>query len=408
MSAAVALALLLAAGAQGRADRGAQTIVALELWVAPEGQVVVSEPSIEGTSSCDSGSGTVCRLTYQAPKRLELFALPTAPSQLHGWTAAECSGQVNPCVIQLTDDEPVVSVFALFDPARLTVRVSAPENDPSRVTGPGNISCTQLIEDTCTSEPLDTGELRVLTAHTTLSVQWLFGCDPVPTNPKECVARSENQIVGVKFGGAPGPDRPLEVEVTLRVAKVGAGNGFVSGSGFNCGSGDGCRRRFEFGELISFEATAAAGSRFAGWVGVCGEDRACRFNVGPVSSVQARFLPMQPPPPPPPPPPQPTPPPPPLPSRLTVRVTSVSAARAAGRWRVAARVVTNQRATARGRVGRGRRVWGDRNFVLRAGTNTLTMRLVPRATRGTCWFTLVARGGPGEVRTIRRSVRLGR
>jgi hypothetical protein len=91
-----------------------------------------------------------------------------------------------------------------------------------------------------------------------------------------------------------------------------------------------------------------------------------------------------------------------------VRIASLTAARANGRWRVAARIVTNQRIRARGRVGRGAATWADRTVTLQRGATTVRLQLVRRARVGTCWFRLVARNADGEVRTLRRNVKLGR
>ena len=106
-----------------------------------------------------------------------------------------------------------------------------------------------------------------------------------------------------------------------------------------------------------------------------------------------------------PPPPPPSPPPPP---KLEVRIVKLTSARRAGRWRVIARIAVNKPVSARARVGRQRRTWGDRTVKVRAGTRSLTVPLTRRARRGKCWFRLVVRAG-GETRTLRpRTVKLGR
>ena len=91
-----------------------------------------------------------------------------------------------------------------------------------------------------------------------------------------------------------------------------------------------------------------------------------------------------------------------------MRVTSLTASRVKGRWRVAARVVANQRVRVRARVGRVKRTWADRTVTLQRGATTVRLQLAPRATAGVCWFNLVARNADGQVRTVRRNVRLGR
>lgn len=91
-----------------------------------------------------------------------------------------------------------------------------------------------------------------------------------------------------------------------------------------------------------------------------------------------------------------------------MRITGLGAARANGRWRVAVRVVTNQRIRVRGRVGRANATWADRTLTLPRGTTVVRLQLARRAKAGVCWVTLVARNADGQVRTLRRNVKLGR
>jgi hypothetical protein len=403
------VALLLVAGAHARA---AATEVTLEIWVPRSGKVTLSEPSLDDETECTSGNGVQCKLRYEAPKQLTLTAEGDPGYSFARWTSADCAQQTNPCVLDLAEDQQVTSVYTLFAPAFLSVRVSGDGRVTSDV---GGVDCKSDGLVKCQSDALQPGQPVTFTVDTTQSVEWVFGCEPVSGNPKQCVARSENQIVGVKLGGAPGPDPPLDVDVMLRITKVGAGSGTVTGiEGFHCGTGAECSRRFPFGKLVGFEATADAGSRFDGWVGVCQSDPSCRFNVGPVTGVQARFVPATASPPPPSspqPPPTTSPPPPPrTPPGATplVRVAGLSAARVNGRWRVVARVAASQRVRARLRVGRAKGTWADRTVPLARGTTSVRLQLVRKATRGVCWFSIVARNADGQVQTVRKSVKLGR
>jgi hypothetical protein len=233
-------------------------------------------------------------------------------------------------------------------------------------------------------------------------ITWAFGCEPKPDNAKECVAYPENRILGVGFDGAE-PFPPFEVKAWLQVSKTGSGGGRVTGpDGLSCGTD--CRRHLNFAKVVTLEAEPAANSRFDGWVGgVCGSNRACRFAVGPVTSVRARFVEV-PPPPPPSPPPRPA-----QDAKLKVEIIKLTPSRKAGRWRVAARIRANKPVRVRARVGRQRRVWADRKFQRQAGTSSLTLQLTRRARRGRCWFGLVARTAGGEIVTLRRrTVKLGR
>jgi hypothetical protein len=433
----LASALLVATGAQGQET---QTEVTLEVLAGPGAAVEVT-PDLDQSLRCEDAF-TVCSFRYLAPTKVTLIAQQTGQQndvvyEFYDWTAAECPSGENECELELTGDEPVVSVFALYDPERILVSVKgqgkvafpkpAGEQECPFGWSPGasnQCECPSGTSNQCSTGNLPAREPVVFTATPTdsgHSIDWAFGCEPVPGNASQCVARPENRELGVGFNGEV-PDRPFEVDVTLRVAKTGNGSGKVTGSdGFNCGSGDDCRKRLAFGKLVTLQAEAAANSQFDRWVGVCASDPACRFNAGPVTSVQARFVQARPPPSPPQPepqppqqqpaqpqPPQPQPPQP-QPAKLDVRITKLAASRRAGQWRVTARIAANEPVRVRARVGRLRRTWGDRTVNLNAGTTSLTVQLARRARRGRCWFVLVARAVGGEVLTLpRRTVKLGR
>jgi Divergent InlB B-repeat domain len=438
----LALALLVIAGAQGQAG---QTEVALEVLGSPIGAVEVTDldASPPVSQECADGSFVICTFKYPAPRRVRLTApvqQTESPFKFYGWSAAECPSGVNVCELDLTGDEPVVSVVPLYDPERILLSVTG----QGKLTWPEPAGEQECVSEACsTTGNLPAREPVVFTATPTdssHSIDWAFGCEPDPDNPSKCVARPENRELGVSFNGE-APGQPFDVDVTLRVAKTGNGSGKITGSDFDCGTGDGCRKLLAFGKHVTLQAEAAAGSQFDRWVGVCASNPACSFNAGPVTSVQARFVqaaaapsppqpqpqppqpqppqpqPRQPQPPQPQPrqpqPPQPQPrqpqPPQPQPPKLDVRITKLAAFRRAGRWRVTARIAANEPVRVRARVGRLRRTWGDRTVNLRTGTSSLAVQLTRRARRGTCWFVLVVRTAGGEVRTLpRRTVTLGR
>lgn len=76
----------------------------------------------------------------------------------------------------------------------------------------------------------------------------------------------------------------------LAVAKAGAGSGGVvsSPAGIDCGSD--CSEAYQAGSVIALTATAAAGSRFAGWSGACsGSGVICQVTVDAAKSATATF-----------------------------------------------------------------------------------------------------------------------
>jgi Divergent InlB B-repeat domain len=407
---ALAFAFLVVAAALGRPDGAAQTeVITIQIAVpkdpggSPIGAVSADPVDQEGNSPCQTVD-ILCNLRYPAGTRVTLTALVSNSAySFHNWTAVECPSGQNVCVLDLTTDNPIVSVFPLYDPAHIDVAVAGPDTT-GKVTWPGG-QCVEGQVDPCITGPLPAGQPVVFTAEKEgHPINWAFGCEPKPDNPKQCVAYPESRILGVGFDGAQ-PFPPFEVKAWLQVSKTGSGSGSVTGpEGLNCGND--CRRNLNFARLVTLEADPAAGSRFDGWVGgVCGSNPTCRFAVGPVTSLRARFGEM----PPPPPPPSPPPPSPPPPPKLEVRIIKLTSARKAGRWRVIARMAVNKRVSARARVGRQRRTWGDRTVNVGAGTRSLTVPLTRRARRGKCWFRLVVWTAGGERRTLRpRTVKLGR
>lgn len=398
----VGLALLLVAGAEGRSNLATPTDVHLHVLASPNdvpnGATVEVTPDLDGTSPnpCDSGF-VVCDYRYSAPKTVTLTAQPSdAVSHFYGWTAAECPNAVNRCELTLTGDDPDVSVFALYDPVPVLVSVAG----PGTLTWLEKGSKQECVGDPlgttqCSTGPLPATDPIVFTASSGYKIDWAFSCGSVPENATECSTLPQNRIMGVGFNGIV-PDRPFDVSETLRVSKTGSGSGTITGSGFNCGSGGGCRKDFAFGATVTLQAEHATGSRFDGWVGVCGSSPTCQFNAGPTTSVKARFTLA----------PTTTTPPPP---KLKVRIIKLAANQAAGRWLVTARIASNKPIRTHARVGRRRRIWGTRTVNLGAGTHALTVKLSKRARLGKCWFTLAASTADGEVRNLpRQTVKLGR
>jgi hypothetical protein len=83
---------------------------------------------------------------------------------------------------------------------------------------------------------------------------------------------------------------------TLSVQRVGVGGGSVKASspgGIDCGTT--CQMRYLPGEDVFLQATADAGSYFAGWGGSCSGTFGCRVTLHADASVSATFSPTAPP-----------------------------------------------------------------------------------------------------------------
>ena len=80
--------------------------------------------------------------------------------------------------------------------------------------------------------------------------------------------------------------------VALTVTRAGAGSGLVASSPGAIGCGTTCSASVAPGTVITLAATAAAGSRFAGWSGAgCTGEGTCTVTVAASQSVTATFVP---------------------------------------------------------------------------------------------------------------------
>ncbi len=123
-----------------------------------------------------------------------------------------------------------------------------------------------------------------------------------PSGPNRTIAVSAFNAAGSKlYSGsttadlAPGATIPLQITLAptflVTVQKQGTGTGTVTSSppGIDCGAA--CAARFDAGTTVTLIATAAAGSRFAGWSGGgCAGTGAC--TVSATATVSARFDPV--------------------------------------------------------------------------------------------------------------------
>src|ERR1035437_873016 len=92
----------------------------------------------------------------------------------------------------------------------------------------------------------------------------------------------------VAFTTNPSPQYPLSVAVS------GSGSGTVTGFGISCPGT--CSLAYNSGASVSLTATAAPGSTFAGWSGVCAGTGACSMTISSDVSVTAPFTTSPPPP----------------------------------------------------------------------------------------------------------------
>ena len=107
-----------------------------------------------------------------------------------------------------------------------------------------------------------------------------------PTPGHADTRKAPDQVAGQE--GTPAP-------VALSLTLLGGGTGTVEGGGLECRLRDGevggaCITRVAVGGAITLNATAADGSRFAGWSGACSGEGECRVRPDVDASVQATFV----------------------------------------------------------------------------------------------------------------------
>jgi hypothetical protein len=76
---------------------------------------------------------------------------------------------------------------------------------------------------------------------------------------------------------------------TLTVSKAGQGSGTVSSSPVGISCGLDCKEPFASGATVTLTATAAAGSKFRGWSGVCSGTGTCTLTMSTSATATATF-----------------------------------------------------------------------------------------------------------------------
>ena len=424
-TAACALAALAFSGSAATPPaRGAASLAEVTLHVAamPNGAVKLEPAGTDvfngdpfGRCTHDYPEGE-CRVRYSAPVDVKLTAEPGAGQTFRGWSTPEC-GSGPTCSLSLAAGVEPPQVWAIFDPARLTVLIAG----DGTVTGAnGGIACDSTQADPDCAESLPAGTPLTLTATPETpgaAIKWVFGCDPGDNpNVASCVARPENRYVGVSFANTPGPGPPFDVDVNFRVKTIGSGR--VTGGSLDCGST--CTTTVDFGARMKLSATADASSRFDHWEGApCSAQEVCVLNAGPVTAVRAVFVakPTAPPPAPNPTPPATTTPttgttppgePSVAPAKLSARLLGATSRRVKGRYRVVARVDVSTQAEARIAVLRGKRVLGQRVLQVRQGRMSPWVALKPATRTGPCLVVVRLRGSGGQQVIVQRRIVLGR
>jgi uncharacterized repeat protein (TIGR02543 family) len=228
-----------------------------------------------GGLSCGSGN-TACSSTVNHGSNLTLTAEPAAGYELDSWSG-DCAGQA--------DTSCTLSNIT----ANKTLSASFVEQTGS----------LDLFREGQGQARVD-GTLQTLPWSGDFAIGTLVGLEAVPAdgwafdrwggdlsgaqNPTSLLI-DEDKVVTLHFTELP----PTEYDLTVNLS--GTGSGVVTGSGFSCSTANApCVDSFEDGTLVTLEASADAGSTFAGWTGDCASaNGACQVTMDDDKSVTATF-----------------------------------------------------------------------------------------------------------------------
>ncbi|MDX6586344.1 MAG: hypothetical protein QOI31_817 [Solirubrobacterales bacterium] len=145
------------------------------------------------------------------------------------------------------------------------------------------------------SEEDDSGA-EVEDATTSKFGQWNITYPPPPAGGvyRAAVAKRKIEVRGDLVTCKKAISAPVTVgsaQVELSVNKTGAGSGTVISqpSGIDCGSS--CTALFDYGQMVTLQASADAGSVFVGWSGEgCAGTSDCQMTMDQVRGVTATFV----------------------------------------------------------------------------------------------------------------------
>ena len=379
-----------------------------ELVVTKElGGAVTSAPA---GVSCVAQAAATCRATFDHGTQVALTPAPAAGYQFAGWEGA-CTG-AGACVLLMDAPKAVTARFARV--YRLQVRREG--------TGAGTIvigtGSTDIIQ-------CDLGCLRFLPpgAHQAVAVlaregSTFAGFSGACSGTDSCfLTMDADKEVVVRFDAPPNM-------ATLTVGLSDPGRGRVTSdvAGIDCLPD--CVQPFALDTLVTLTAHPADGFTFSRFAGPCAQTvgASCTVRLSESRQVLAAFSRV-------PPPlaappgagaPQPTdaeqPPvgdeepssqaPAGIDAAVDARITSVRVRRAGRRRTVRVTLVTSEHLTGAARLTRGGRTLASRRFDVAAGRRAITLRVRRAARAGRARLQVTARDGAGNVRTLRRTVRV--
>ncbi|MBA3393312.1 MAG: DUF4215 domain-containing protein [Deltaproteobacteria bacterium] len=214
--------------------------------------------------------GATCMAGFTAGTVVTLIASPDATSTFTGWSGA-CSGTAN-CVVTMSQARAVTATFAV---KTFALTVTVPGGGGDVTSSPAGIACPGDCSQTYTANTMVT--LTAAPDAGKAFAGWGGAC----SGTGSCVVTMDAaKSVSATF-----------VNNRLTVVREGDGSGNVSSNpgGINCG-GD-CSQDYNVGQSVTLTATAASGSRFAGWSGgACSGTGTCVVTMNGPLAITANFV----------------------------------------------------------------------------------------------------------------------
>lgn len=215
--------------------------------------------------------GSTCTASFDAGASVTLTASASGGSTFAGWSGA-CSG-IGPCTVSMTEAR---SVTATFNATGQILSVGKSGSGGGTVTStPAGINCGSTCSAGFNSGATVT--LSTSAASGSVFAGWSGDC----TGTGSCMlSMTQARSVTAAFN---------RISYNLTVTRAGSGSGTVASNpaGIDCGSS--CSAGYYSGTSVSLTATAAPGSRFAGWSGACTGTGSCTVNMSQARNVTATF-----------------------------------------------------------------------------------------------------------------------
>ena len=231
-----------------------------------------------GTVKCKVGAGSsgACATEYPEGTALTLIAEASAGSEFAGFSGV-CTG--SSCALTMNAAKTVTATFNLIPPEfeYLLAVEGIGTGSGTVISNPAGIECGS----DCSGSFFEGTKVLLTASPAQGSVfdHWSGGgCAGSGT----CTTTmSTNRTVKAVFTAVG--------QRTLTISRVGMGKGAVTSSpaGVDCGSA--CAVGFEVGTKVTLTATAAAGSRFAGFSGACTGATSCKVTMDEARGVTATF-----------------------------------------------------------------------------------------------------------------------